>query len=124
MSEDKKIKKQWLITWSIRKRAFISAKWKSYSKEWSNTSKNKAKENLNIKSSEETLDNEKNDTKKPESKNIEKNQIKSKTLTGQTKAEDSKLKKNNESEKKANGLKQNQNDVGVKNSDQMNLSKS
>ena len=56
--------------------------------------------------------------KKPESKNIEKNQIKSKTLTGQTKNEDSKLKKNNESEKKANGLKQNQNDVGVKNSDQ------
>ena len=55
---------------------------------------------------------------KSESKNIEKNQIKSKTLTAQTKNEDPKSKKNNESEKKTSGLKQNLNDGGVKNSDQ------
>ena len=120
MSEDKKIEKTMIDNPKVSEKELLSQQNdKATPKNDLDTSKNKAKENLNIKSSEKkTLDNEKNDTKKPESKNIEKNQIKSKTLTGQTKNEDSKLKKNNESEKKANGLKQNQNDVGVKNSDQ------
>ncbi len=120
MSEDKKIEKTMIDNPKVSEKELSSQQNdKATPKNDLDTSKNKAKENLNIKSSEKkTLDNEKNDTKKPESKNIEKNQIKSKTLTGQTKNEDSKLKKNNESEKKANGLKQNQNDVGVKNSDQ------
>ena len=119
MSEDKKIEKTMIDNPKVSEKELSSQQNDKATPKNLDTSKNKAKENLNIKSSEKkTLDNGKNDTKKPESKNIEKNQIKSKTLTGQTKNEDSKLKKNNESEKKANGLKQNQNDVGVKNSDQ------
>ncbi len=119
MSEDKKIEKTMIDNSKVSEKELSSQpEKKATPKNDPDTSTEKAKENLIVKSSEkETLEKEQND-KKTESKNIEKNQIKSKTLIGQTKNEGSKSKKNNESEKKTNGLKQNQNDGGVKNSDQ------
>ena len=120
MSEDKKIEKTMIDNSKVSEKELSSQPEKKVTpKNDTDTSTDKAKENLIVKSSDkETLGNEQNDSKKSESKNIEKNQIKSKTLTAQTKNEDSKSKKNNESEKKTSGLKQNLNDGGVKNSDQ------
>ena len=120
MSEDKKIEKTIIDNSKVSEKELSSQPEKKVTpKNDTDTSTDKAKENLIVKSSDkETLGNEQNDSKKSESKNIEKNQIKSKTLTAQTKNEDSKSKKNNESEKKTSGLKQNLNDGGVKNSDQ------
>lgn len=120
MSEDKKIEKTMIDNSKVSEKELSSQPEKKVTpKNDTDTSTDKAKENLIVKSSDkETLGNEQNDSKKSESKNIEKNQIKSKTLTAQTKNEDSKSKKNNESEKKTSGFKQNLNDVGVKNSDQ------
>ena len=120
MSEDKKIEKTIIDNSKVSEKELSSQPEKKVTpKNDTDTSTDKAKENLIVKSSDkETLGNEQNDSKKSESKNIEKNQIKSKTLTAQTKNEDSKSKKNNESEKKTSGFKQNLNDVGVKNSDQ------
>ena len=120
MSEDKKIEKTMIDNSKVSEKELSSQPEKKVTpKNDTDTSTDKVKENLIAKSSDkETLGNEQNDSKKSESKNIEKNQIKSKTLTAQTKNEDSKSKKNNESEKKTSGLKQNLNDGGVKNSDQ------